>query len=387
MGLAVKTDEFEVGEDTHSFRRDDEGRIVVPPPPPTSADAAGPIGSAEDLDDDDPLYLKIGTSEEPVVQTVLQESWKELASVAIGMLIILSLVLAVISRNREDEDGAGSRIESIGELQSLRSPATQQAEDEPDLVGAPVDENQSSGTFVTEDDDPFEPGQDSTTPASTAETTVVTSQTTQGTSVTATTASTATTAPTVTSAPPTLPSTTTTIPTTTTTVPPTTNIDPDDVRLANGGFDNTSVQPGTFQIVNNIPGWQSQTGQFEIWHTDFRDVNSQDGDYFLELNANGQGLIYQDVETLPNSRIQWSLQHRGRNGRESVEILLGSPNGQYQSVDTLTSGSGRWRQYSGTYVVPEGQTVTRFIIRSLVPGGSGNFLDEIRIETVDEIAN
>ncbi len=364
----MKTDEFEVDVDTQSFRRDDDGRIVVPPPPPTSTDAVGPITSVEDLDDD-LLYLRIGTSDEPVVQTVLQEYWKELASVAIGMLIILGLVLVFISRNRED-DGAGSRIESIGELQSLTAPANQQAEDEPDLVGAPVRENQSSGTFVTEDDPP----------SPTAETSVVTSQGTQGTSVTTT--------PPVTSAPPTLPSTTTTIATTTTTVPPTTNIDPDDVRLANGGFDDTSVQPGTYQIVNNIPGWQSQSGEFEIWHKEYQDnIDSKDGDYFLELNANGQGLIYQDVETLPNSRIQWSLQHRGRNGRESVEILLGPPNGPYQSVDTLTSGTRRWREYDGTYVVPEGQTVTRFIIRSLVPGGSGNFLDEIRIETVDEVAD
>lgn len=47
-------------------------------------------------------------------------------------------------------------------------------------------------------------------------------------------------------------------------------------------------------------------------------------------------------------------------------------------------GAADWRQYSGTYLVPAGQTTTRFsfqAVSSAGGGASGNFLDGVLFQT------
>jgi hypothetical protein len=51
----------------------------------------------------------------------------------------------------------------------------------------------------------------------------------------------------------------------------------------------------------------------------------------------------------------------------------------------ITGGDTAWRRYTGTYVVPPGQTVTRFSFESVSTAGgnpaTGNHLDGVVFET------
>ena len=52
----------------------------------------------------------------------------------------------------------------------------------------------------------------------------------------------------------------------------------------------------------------------------------------------------------------------------------------------MTSGTGSWSVYAGTYVVPAGQTTTRMSFVSNDPGSLGNFLDGIELELECEVS-
>src|SRR5690606_317122 len=69
-----------------------------------------------------------------------------------------------------------------------------------------------------------------------------------------------------------------------------------------------------------------------------------------------------------------------RQGTDTCQLLAGAPNGTYTVVGTFTATNSAWVYNTGTYTVPAGQTVTRFIFQSVssVGGASvGNFLDAI----------
>ncbi len=188
-----------------------------------------------------------------------------------------------------------------------------------------------------------------------------------------------------TTSPPTTPRTTrppTTRPPTTrrpTTAPQTTTTVPE-ISLANGGFEANNIAAGTYLLLDNsqVPGWTSNSGVFEVWHRDKEGVGAADGSNLIELNATGPSTIHQDFATTPGSTIRWSFYHRGRAGKESMEVLLGSSRGSLTSVVTVKSGD-RWNYYSGSYTVPDGQTSTRIAFTALEPGSVGNLLDAVAV--------
>ncbi|MGH1488580.1 MAG: DUF642 domain-containing protein [Acidimicrobiales bacterium] len=163
---------------------------------------------------------------------------------------------------------------------------------------------------------------------------------------------------------------------TTTTAPPTTI---PEISLINGGFEAWSIASGSFQIVGaaEVPGWTSSSGSFEVWHRAKSSVGSADGSHLIELNVHNPTTIHQDFASTPGSTLTWSFSHRGRERNESIELLIGSPS-RPTSIQVVSTGTG-WKQYSGTYKVPRGQTVTRIAFRSLEPGGSANLLDGVRV--------
>lgn len=388
-GLAVITDEFELSTDPDGIDRTDDGRLVARE---LSGSEQGHFGSIRQTGDWE--AERILPHEVLAVEGFsIERYWREAVTLILALLIIVSLLLAFVTRNQSGGDGGlggDERIESIDTIPSAIQPRPQGVFDDPDVAGG--GENDSTETTDTPDDrsdllpDSGEPESTSATTAATSATTAapsstVTPPTAPSTSAPATTKVPATTqtteAPTTTQAP----TTTTTEPTTTTTVttrPPQTIAPPIEVSLVNGGFDAANISPGGYVIVGSIPGWVSQTGDFEIWHSDKADVGAVDGTYLLELNANGQGLIYQDFATTPGSTITWRFSHRGREGRESMELLLGSTNDSLESVRIVTTGT-RWNRYNGSYVVPQGQTTTRLVFKSLESGGAANLLDAVRV--------
>jgi hypothetical protein len=85
----------------------------------------------------------------------------------------------------------------------------------------------------------------------------------------------------------------------------------------------------------------------------------------------------------------WELLHRGREGDDSMRVLIGdattadvgSDDGwDFISAD-LTDGTAGWGGHSDVYVVPDGQTCTRFAFRAVsTASGSasiGNLLDAV----------
>ncbi|MGS2645985.1 Ig-like domain-containing protein, partial [Streptosporangium sp. LJ11] len=168
------------------------------------------------------------------------------------------------------------------------------------------------------------------------------------------------------------------------------------IRLVNGSFEAPPVTG--FQMlpdasINPSIGWQTTAGDrlVEFWRTGYTGVPSADGQQFAELNANQFSTLYQDLPTVPGTVMTWSLYHRGVAGTDVMHVLIGAPGAAVAQTPAgatspdITDGNTAWRRYTGTYVVPPGQTVTRFSFESVSTAGgnpaTGNLLDGVTFET------
>jgi hypothetical protein len=152
----------------------------------------------------------------------------------------------------------------------------------------------------------------------------------------------------------------------------------------NGGFEDRPVERAGIEIVRDdeIGGWISSSGLFEVWHRDKDGVGSIDGDYLIELNVYDRTSITQDFATTPGTRLQWTFSHRGRQNFDSMRLLIGVPGQRLDEVTKVTTGLG-WRTYSGIYDVPPGQTTTRIRFEAIDSGGVGNLLDAVSVRLAD----
>lgn len=129
-------------------------------------------------------------------------------------------------------------------------------------------------------------------------------------------------------------------------------------------------------------GTSNPSGKIEVWQNgDGQSVPAYSGDNFIELNSNGPGPVYQDIKTIPGSTLTWSFAHRGRSGVDSAQLLIGAPDNLVPIF--LASDGQTWGTYSGTYVVPAGQTHTRLTFAPISTSSGnltiGNFLDDINL--------
>jgi len=118
--------------------------------------------------------------------------------------------------------------------------------------------------------------------------------------------------------------------------------------LINGDFeDNTyTLNPAGTYYTNthdHVSGWLTTEtdNQIELWSNGFHPgtgVNANNfgdiafysangsGNYFAEINAGQAGAaLYQDIHTIPGSLYEWTFDHRGRNGTDAAQMLLGDP--------------------------------------------------------------
>jgi fimbrial isopeptide formation D2 family protein len=160
--------------------------------------------------------------------------------------------------------------------------------------------------------------------------------------------------------------------------------------VIDGGFEVPALPPGGFGLFDDsqVPGWQTTAsdGLFEYWGDGFNGVPAAEGNNFVELNANEVSTLYQDLPTTPGTTLQWSLQHRGRLGVDTLRVLIGDPAGPLiQSGPDLSDDNTAWGAHSALYVVPAGQTTTRFAFVSVSAAGGdptfGNFLDAVSFGT------
>lgn len=145
---------------------------------------------------------------------------------------------------------------------------------------------------------------------------------------------------------------------------------------------------------------------------------AQNGKQYAELNCQAAGALYQDVLTVPGTDLNWQLYHRGRNGDDTMYLVIAPTDevddittqdqlndlirkieqnqGGYQESDgyyllEITDNNKSWHRYASgsndrpAYEVPSGQYMTRFFF---VAGNTaskdptvGNLLDNVQFTT------
>jgi prepilin-type N-terminal cleavage/methylation domain-containing protein len=163
-------------------------------------------------------------------------------------------------------------------------------------------------------------------------------------------------------------------------------VDENGKYINNSSFENLNT--GQFAIVDagQVDSWETTAtdNKIEVWGNGHDGVNSADGDHFIELNANEEASLYQDVVTVPGTTLVWSVSHRGRWGTDTAALSVGGSGGTLDLQETMTTGNDDWVTYTQEYVVPEGQTVTRFSLDSIDAAGNnstvGNFVDNFTVQ-------
>lgn len=155
--------------------------------------------------------------------------------------------------------------------------------------------------------------------------------------------------------------------------------------LVNGNFETTCPDypaPNGVSLLKCLPGWKTTAsdGYFEIWATGAYNVPADTPPYFAELNAYVASMIYQDFDVVPGQSFTWSLKHRGREGTDVMDVLIGPPSSMVLQR-RITDSNLAWAGYNGAYTVPANVTSIRFGFSavSTATGNQavGNFLDSI----------
>ena len=135
--------------------------------------------------------------------------------------------------------------------------------------------------------------------------------------------------------------------------------------------------------AGSVSGWQttSQSQVIEIWADYHRGVDAPEGGQFVELNATTRDTLFQDVDSTPGALMYWSLLHRGRLGRERMELRIGPPLATL-SQELLSTTAEGWRVYNGLYRVGADESTTRFELVSLSGVTEGNLVDAVSFAPV-----
>lgn len=160
-----------------------------------------------------------------------------------------------------------------------------------------------------------------------------------------------------------------------------------------------STQDGTGFSTDS----ERKAGAVEIQH------DYKTGNIYAEMTAAQQHTaIYQDIATTPGAVYTWSLKHASMDGvaANKMSVLIGAPGKEtpQEAYRTTVNGAGdtvgdvgtviatnvkgvggqrdysnAWETYTGKYVVPAGQTVTRFTFKAVdsLDDTHGNMLDDI----------
>jgi len=155
--------------------------------------------------------------------------------------------------------------------------------------------------------------------------------------------------------------------------------------ILNGSFENTTPKPTGFLKLDEafVPGWQTNnpTNKIEVWKTGYLGIPAQDGIQCVEMDGFS---VEQTIATTPGAVLNWSFWHRGRDGNDTVALDLGSPGTPLTRIGTYVTGKA-WVNYKGSYVVPAGQTQTRFALIAVAAAssmGAANVIDNISVKQV-----
>lgn len=177
------------------------------------------------------------------------------------------------------------------------------------------------------------------------------------------------------------------------------------------GFDKTrfawrSTQTGGNDVQHPEA---EKPGDVQVW------LKGSDSHYAELCAAQEHTSIYQDIQTEPGVAYVWRLRHASVKADylDKMSVMIGAPGKeQAQEATRITSNghgdqtgpvgtvistkvtnhdtlqpdggmmsdhTGQWETYTGTYIVPAGQSVTRFTFKTIdsIDAYSGNLLDDI----------
>ncbi len=160
--------------------------------------------------------------------------------------------------------------------------------------------------------------------------------------------------------------------------------------IVNGSFEQPTISGTNVLYVDEslVPGWEttSTDNTIELWGNNFNGVPASAGTQHAEINYTQMSALYQDVATTPGDVLVWYFSHRGRAGVDVMELRIGAP-GNTQQQGQFSTGNTAWALYSGVYIVPAGQTLTRFEFQAIsTASGSpaaGNFIDDVAFYSVN----
>lgn len=177
--------------------------------------------------------------------------------------------------------------------------------------------------------------------------------------------------------------------------------------------------------AGRIDGWDARrfgwTSTQTVGHAGVVELQNRSatGNIYAELAAYEKNTsIYQDIRTTPGTMLVWRLRHASLNGQylDKMSVMIGAPGHETAQQATRVSVNGLgdktgpvgtviatpsgieprdqqagtdpwwkadtdpwWETYTGEYLVPAGQTVTRFKFLNVGSrsGTNGNLLDDI----------
>lgn len=113
----------------------------------------------------------------------------------------------------------------------------------------------------------------------------------------------------------------------------------DNRKLLNGSFEEGQTFTGSYLQPNQsaVPSWNTTAFQDKIelfrsntgTYINGVTLAPTDGTYAAELNADEESTLYQNVKTTPSSVYEWGLDHGGRNGTDTMALVIGPK----QSID------------------------------------------------------
>ncbi|MBC2321761.1 carbohydrate-binding protein [Listeria booriae] len=160
------------------------------------------------------------------------------------------------------------------------------------------------------------------------------------------------------------------------------------IALENGDFENPKFNTNHIGLDQKaVPGWNTTAsdGRIELQRNGFPGTTAFSGTQWAELNANSNAALYQDIATTPGVKVRWQVAHKGRIGTDKAVVEFGAPNGKMVQQSEMKDGKWSWGVYKGEYIIPEGQTTTRFQFRAVSTANGnisvGNYLDDIQFGT------
>lgn len=148
--------------------------------------------------------------------------------------------------------------------------------------------------------------------------------------------------------------------------------DEDNYSLQNSGFETPTIS-GTYQQpkASTVPNWNTTAFEQEIEilrenHGTFitgKTLTPKAGLQAAELNADEQTSLYQSIKTTPGSFVKWGISHHGRNGYDTMLLVIGPKQSVNPSKKTKT-GHDQFMKM-GQYIKNNSE------LADLIPTGSG----------------